>query len=161
MEESEQIVSSTIVPVKQSSLKKQMIRLIIVVIISFCGGALVTYLFLASALEKANTIPQPINQPTIIPTQTEKSSQNSIIKNEEAALLEVAKAYCLDQGKSPCNTSLDKRKNNIVSVKTESMIVLLSKESSNQWRVILANDSDNDICATGSDNLNLKELCSD
>jgi hypothetical protein len=81
-------------------------------------------------------------------------------QSDEAAMLQVAKDYCLAQGGKGCKTSLDRRKGNIASAKTESMVVLLAKDSSDEWRVVLANSSDGDICKTGSDAPQLKKLCS-
>jgi len=101
-----------------------------------------------------------VQEPTITQGKLKKEVSITQTQNDEAAMLEVAKSFCLAQGGTPCKTSLDKRKGNIANVKTESMSILLSKDSSNGWKVILANDTDSDVCKTGSDNPQIKELCS-
>ena len=95
-------------------------------------------------------------------TQSEaiKINQDNIQEDDEAAMFEAAKKFCLANGGSPCDASLDKRKGDVASVKTESMLVLVSKDTSGNWLAILGNSSDSDICDTGTDAPQLKELCS-
>lgn len=128
---------------------------IILLVVVLAGVGFAGYTAYQSNTEQS--APQSSSETTRQEPATEEKSAETA---DEKAMFEAAKSFCLSNGGASCKTaSVDKRKGNVASIKTESMLVLVAKDSSGQWKAILGNNSDSDICTTGSGAPQLRELC--
>lgn len=88
----------------------------------------------------------------------DEQETNSGGTSEDEAIIAAAKAFCLEQGGTSCDGTVERKKGSTASVKTSSMLVLVT-ETNGTWRGVLANDTDSDICMTGTSSPTLAEFC--